>query len=431
MQSSSGQTIPVPEYYGIYVVVDGSLVKLDAKVFHAEKYTTVQFGQRNSVANIVNGQPAAVQPANVQIPVFPADLKIVIFTESSGGESPLDIAKSLHLVPLVYVKNLAVDTGFPSNIKRTGAENGWDDGDPAELVMSNISDRVQELEFLIKPLQGQKGMVIAGLAEKLSPGVYRLKMGENDPIQESMASWTGGSNKGLAFAVEPVSRGEAEKCVNESLSYMMSMSKTAYASCAPVSESGSTLASSMEFIQEKLSHQGQIRWSETKSSLAGVTYRIIDMIADVKADPATCTLTTTETIDTNVDLSSAGSANFGGKLITADDMHTHIVETGRTPFEKVKTVLVEKIEDSRNKVYESANHPEISVTVTPTVFYVMLYAPSAVISAHTSTSKGNKAPVETDSNYKTNGLAFRDYETANRVAKAMIRAIELCGGVTK
>jgi hypothetical protein len=40
--------------------------------------------------------------------------------------------------------------------------------------------------------------------------------------------------------------------------------------------------------------------------------------------------------------------------------------------------------------------------------------------------------VEKDVTFKKNSLTFRDEETANKVAKAMTHAMELCGGgVTK
>jgi hypothetical protein len=63
---------------------------------------------------------------------------------------------------------------------------------------------------------------------------------------------------------------------------------------------------------------------------------------------------------------------------------------------------------------------------------VKLSASNAVFSAHTSTTKGNQAPVEKDLTGKTTGITTRDEDTANRVAKAMTHAMELCGGgVTK
>jgi len=236
-----GQSVPVPEYYGIYVVADGQLVKLDSKAVQATKYVTVPFGQRNAVGNIVNGQPAALPAAGVRIPVFPADFQIVIYQQSSGIQSPQDVAQSIHLVPLVFVRTLNVDTGFPNNIHRSAMENGWDDGNPAEMVMANQGGQQQDLELLVKPMPGHQDMVIAGLQQKLAPGVYRISQGEQDPMAAMM-----GGGKGLAFAVEPLEQGETQKCVNESLSYMMTMSKTAYSPCSGSLPEGMATASSTD-----------------------------------------------------------------------------------------------------------------------------------------------------------------------------------------
>jgi hypothetical protein len=46
--------------------------------------------------------------------------------------------------------------------------------------------------------------------------------------------------------------------------------------------------------------------------------------------------------------------------------------------------------------------------------------------------KGKAAPVEKNDSKKTLDIPIREEDTANRVAKAMIHAMELCGGgVTK
>jgi hypothetical protein len=63
---------------------------------------------------------------------------------------------------------------------------------------------------------------------------------------------------------------------------------------------------------------------------------------------------------------------------------------------------------------------------------VKLWASNAVFSIHTSTTKGSQAPVEKDRTSKEDGFDFRDEESSNHAAKAMIHAMELCGGgVTK
>ncbi|MGO8756793.1 MAG: hypothetical protein ACLQG3_01590 [Terracidiphilus sp.] len=219
------------------------------------------------------------------------------------------------------------------------------------------------------------------------------------------------------------------------LAFGLSIAAWGQQSAPPPAEpagSGPTLAATMQYIQEKLSDQGQVGWAKTLSNKPGITEREFILISDVMADPAACTLYTTETVDISVDLPQGKTFSVGGKPITADDLRTHIVEMDTTSFKQIEKVTVEKYQDVANQAYAEAAHPEVTVTVTPPIFCVKLWASSAVFSAHTSTTKGSQAPVEKDGSSKTNGLTFRDEDTANRVAKAMTHAMELCGGgVTK
>jgi hypothetical protein len=200
---------------------------------------------------------------------------------------------------------------------------------------------------------------------------------------------------------------------------------------AKPADNGPTLAATMQFIQEKLSEQGQVGWAETKSNNPGFNFRNFVNVADVMADPATCTLYTTETVEYNVDFPSGKVLKPGGP-VTADDLHTHTVETDTIPFKQVEKITVEKKLDLEYQALAEAAHPEITVTVTPPVFYVKFWASSAVFSVHASYTKGNHAPVEMAVTSKTDGITIRDEETANKIAKAMTHAMELCGGgVTK
>lgn len=225
-QLSFGQSLPIPEYFGVYAVVDGKLLKLDGQEVHAEKLTTVRMGQRLGVGNVVQRQPAAMPPKSIQVPELPADLKIIIYAQAGGAQSPLDIAKTLHLEALAFVRTLTIDTGWPSGIKRSDPENGWDTGDAVELAGVAGGEHARELEFLTKPMPGQKDMVVAGLADKLRPGVYRLTLGQREFFMP--ASMQGG----MLFGVQPVSQGESGKCVDALMTYAMSMSNTKYTSCA-------------------------------------------------------------------------------------------------------------------------------------------------------------------------------------------------------
>ena len=188
----------------------------------------------------------------------------------------------------------------------------------------------------------------------------------------------------------------------------------------------------MQFIQEKLSEQGKVGWVETFSNQPGFIYRWFYNLADVMADPAACTLYNTEITEETVDFPKGKNLVIGGKPITADDIRTHTVRTATTPFKQVEKIIVVKRQEAVNLIYAASAHGEIAVTVTPPVFYVTMMASSTVFSAHTSTTKGNQAPVEIDATNKINSYTFRDEDTANRVAKAMTHAMELCGGgVTK
>lgn len=198
---------------------------------------------------------------------------------------------------------------------------------------------------------------------------------------------------------------------------------------AKPADSGPTLAATMQFIQEKLSELGQFGWAVIYSNQPEVTRRYIFNVADVMADPAACTLYSTGNLDMTIDLPKGKVLKPG---VTIDDLRTHTVETDTTSFKQVEKVTVEKLQDVQNQTFAEAAHPDVTVTVTPTVFVVKLWASSAVFSEHTSTTQGKQAPVDKDVTKKWGGVVIRDEETANKIAKAMIHAMELCGGgVTK
>jgi hypothetical protein len=231
--SQTSEQIPVPEYYGIYAVISGKLVKLDSQQIRPEETVRVRLGQRNGVGNILQGSAVAASTI-AEIAKFTPDLKIIVFSQSSGMQSSLDVAKSLHLESLVFVRNLMVDTGWPNNVRRSGPENGWESGDAPELLGMASGDHSKLLEFLIKPMPGHQDMVVAVLPEKLKPGVYRLRAGEGDPFS---------GRQGFLFAVDPVADGEISKCVDALVTYSMNMSNSKYTACG-VARGSSSPASS-------------------------------------------------------------------------------------------------------------------------------------------------------------------------------------------
>ena len=196
-------------------------------------------------------------------------------------------------------------------------------------------------------------------------------------------------------------------------------------------DSGPSLAATMQFIQDKMNEQGQVGFVAIISTLVGITHRQSYLISNVIADPATCTLHTTETTNDGIEVAQGTTYSVGGKPVTGDDLHRNIVETSTFSFKDVEKITVDNMQNSLNTQWAEAAHPEVTVTVTPPVFKVQLSAPKPVFSGHVSITQGNHAPVTKDASNKTNGFTFRDEDMANRVAKAMVHAVELCGGGNK
>src|ERR1035437_2959756 len=199
---------------------------------------------------------------------------------------------------------------------------------------------------------------------------------------------------------------------------------------APVAASaasGLSLAETMKFIQEKLKEQGMVEFVETVSvqNQPGVTIRISvrSKDDDVVADPATCTLHAAGTYDSNT------VASAGGKTVATEDQHSYLA--GTLAFKDVEKITVEHILDFFNRHVAESGHPEFTATAATPVFFVELSAAKTLFTRHETKTIGNKAPVVNDEPLKEAGLVFRDEETANRVAKAIVHVVELCGGGSK
>jgi hypothetical protein len=97
----------------------------------------------------------------------------------------------------------------------------------------------------------------------------------------------------------------------------------------------------------------------------------------------------------------------------------------------VEKITVEHILDFSNRHFAESGHPEFTATAATPVFFVELSASKTLFIRHESNTIDKQAPVVTDKPLKEAGLVFRDEETANRVAKAILHAVELCGGGNK
>jgi hypothetical protein len=196
-------------------------------------------------------------------------------------------------------------------------------------------------------------------------------------------------------------------------------------------DSGPSLAVTMQFIQDRMNNQGMVGYVYTSSDLPGDIFRKYFTISGVAADPSACTLQTTDTIVTTLELAPGHTFREGGKPVTGDDLSRRHVATGTIHLRDVDSIRVESMQDAENRRNAEDAHPEITITIVPAVYYLTLIASKPAFTFHSSTTIGKRPAKEWDSSGKSDQLIFRDEETADRMAKALTHAVELCGGGDK
>jgi hypothetical protein len=155
---------------------------------------------------------------------------------------------------------------------------------------------------------------------------------------------------------------------------------------------GPTLAATMQFIQDKLQERGRLNFAVyTHDNADGKDY--IDQYSseatNIVADPAACTISYHRNVKRN-------------NAVLADDNVSFSLHN-------VQDLTVMPAEQDFKKEYAAAGHPTWDARVDPPLFLVI---------ARKAGSQGN-------------GFYFPSEELANRVAKALVHAVELCGGGSK
>jgi streptogramin lyase len=188
-----------------------------------------------------------------------------------------------------------------------------------------------------------------------------------------------------------------------------------------------SLAATMQFIQDKLGEQGQIDVVIAITTQPGGTRRdtLQQRLSDVVADSATCTLRSTETVD------QATISLAGDNATPTAEQRRHIVQTRSFSFNNIETVAVDNVLETYNRGFANSNAPKKTVTVEPPIFLINVRASKEVIAFHVQMTRDNQSPQINDFSAKGVGFTFRDEEMANRVAKAMRHAVDLCGGGNK
>ena len=196
-------------------------------------------------------------------------------------------------------------------------------------------------------------------------------------------------------------------------------------------DDGPSLAVTMRFIEDKIEEQGEVLYVLTNSGTPGIITRVFYTITDASAHPVACTLRTVESIRFDIEVAEGAAYSEQGKIVTGDDLHRRQQEIITLSLKDVEKITVENTEHASNRQFAEQAHPEITVKITPPVFNLLLSTSKPLFSFHDTFTKGKQPSQVFEHNGKNDVYIFRDGETANRVAKAMIHAIELCGGGNK
>jgi hypothetical protein len=155
---------------------------------------------------------------------------------------------------------------------------------------------------------------------------------------------------------------------------------------------GPTLAATMQFIQTKLTERGRLNFAVyTHDNADGKDY--IDQYSSEHtnfiADAATCKISYHTNLKKN------------GAVLVDDEVSFSLHD--------VRDLVVLPADQEMKRSYAAAGHPTWDARVEPAMFQVV------------ARRAGNQG----------NGFYFLDEDMAGRVAKAMVHAVELCGGGNK
>ena len=223
----------------------------------------------------------------------------------------------------------------------------------------------------------------------------------------------------------------------------------------PPASSGPTLDVTLKFIQDKVNEQGKIVYVESASnSLTG------ERIEEERAMQRSASAKAAGPVHSRAPMKK-GAAGAGGGTSPELFAETEVVsydpagglslkeEGTKTELQRaglgvmipvtenwtktwpVNYKNVEKLEVLSSADYKHRVDPAKTFQDDPAYFELVIHmAPGKSVTRHIETVPSNRRgkPIESDESIKEFALHFRDEDAANRVAKAMIHAIELCGG---
>jgi hypothetical protein len=159
-----------------------------------------------------------------------------------------------------------------------------------------------------------------------------------------------------------------------------------------------SLADTMKFLQDQLNAVGSVHyaehWHDYVDDTDGVTQHSFEQ-SNVAADPASCW------IKYHLKIVAGAGLNDRDNGFFLPDVQDLVVTTG---------------EQYANRHYVASGYPNVSAKVDPPVFWLVARRPDDMSRLSLWRRAGE------------NAFVFTDEDTANRVAKAMLHAVQLCGG---
>jgi hypothetical protein len=176
-----------------------------------------------------------------------------------------------------------------------------------------------------------------------------------------------------------------------------------------------SLAATLQFISDKINHEGRMDFIVTsQNTITGKSEEPSKSSMEVKVIA----------VDPNGELTVKGVSQ-------GIDPDSKCAITFVLRFKDVQKLRVETDEDNMNSVAAKRGQPEIKFHVDPQVYVVAIDLNSGLVTGHRQFLKNDKSVGDDEVQFNDPSLKFRDEDTANRVAKAMIHAVELCGGGSK
>jgi hypothetical protein len=178
-------------------------------------------------------------------------------------------------------------------------------------------------------------------------------------------------------------------------------------------DDGPSLEVTMKFIQKQLNDQGKVNTIETqRDTLKNLeTYhgKLVSETSNVSADFSTCRLSWHETSDT-------------AKISVVE-------QTPELLLRDVSKLEVALFSDLLNRNRAKQGLSEVVSEYSPAIYGLAIYmSEGKKISGHVHVTMADGRSSEGLLAGSEQRMIFREEELANRVAKAMLHAVELCGG---